>query len=254
MIRFIFAMGLILLSFCLGSCAIGPISAPVIELNTIEPLPKNKIYRVKKNDTLYSIAWRYGIDYHYLAKINHLSKTYHIEPGQLLSLDKSTPQKLTKTQNRVPTHQPIKQQERRAQVAPKPTMQEKRIAEAPVAPVAYWTWPAVGSVVATLSQSNKGINIAGNPRESVFAAAPGVVVYSGDALKAYGNLIIIKHNDEFLSAYAYNAKILVIEGTRVTRGQRIAEMGSKGSRQGLLHFEIRRNGKPVNPLSYLPRR
>jgi lipoprotein NlpD len=100
----------------------------------------------------------------------------------------------------------------------------------------------------------KGVDIIGMRGQPVYAAAPGKVVYSGDGLLGYGPLVIIQHNDTFLSAYAYNEKLLVREGEQVALGQRIAEMGTNGTDRGMLHFEIRHRGKPVDPMLYLPAR
>lgn len=115
-----------------------------------------------------------------------------------------------------------------------------------------WGWPVNGQVVSRFSEKSKGVGIGGNLKQPVLASASGIVVYSGNGLRGYGNLIIIKHNDSYLSAYGHNSKILVHEGERVSKGQKIAEMGSTDGGVVKLHFEIREKGKPVNPLSYLP--
>ncbi len=115
-----------------------------------------------------------------------------------------------------------------------------------------WIWPANGRILSTFSKNSKGVKISGQSGEAVLASASGAVVYSGNGLRGYGNLIIIKHNDTYLSAYAHNSKILVKEGDSVTKGQKIAEMGNTDSDTVQLHFEIRKNGKPVDPLIYLP--
>jgi lipoprotein NlpD len=120
-----------------------------------------------------------------------------------------------------------------------------------------WRWPAQGDVIGRYvsgDQTQQGINIAGQAGQDVAAAADGVVVYSGAGLVGYGELIIIKHSDEWLSAYAHNRRRLVSEGARVKAGDNIAEMGRTGAVREMLHFEIRRNGKPVDPLQFLPRR
>ncbi len=118
-----------------------------------------------------------------------------------------------------------------------------------------WAWPAAGKVVATFNgASSKGVDIAGRAGDPVFASAPGKVVYSGEGIPAYGKLVIIRHNGTYLSAYAHNSQILVKEGQTVAKGQKIAEVGSSGSESPRLHFEIRRLGKPVDPLQYLPSR
>ena len=119
-----------------------------------------------------------------------------------------------------------------------------------------WRWPTQGQIIGRYvagDQTQQGINIAGSAGQNISAAADGVVVYSGAGLVGYGELIIIKHSDEWLSAYAHNRRRLVGEGTRVKAGESIAEMGRTGAARDMLHFEIRRNGKPVDPLSFLPR-
>lgn len=130
--------------------------------------------------------------------------------------------------------------------APKPAVSGK---------VTDWLWPTKGRVVVRFSnaeQGNKGIDIAGRRGQPVVATAKGAVVYAGNALRGYGNLIIIKHNDDYLSAYAHNERILVKENQRVAAGEQIATMGSSGSQDVRLHFEIRYKGKSVNPQRYLP--
>jgi lipoprotein NlpD len=120
-----------------------------------------------------------------------------------------------------------------------------------------WQWPTIGEVVGRYvagDQTRQGVDIAGHAGQDVRAAADGVVVYSGAGLVGYGELIIVKHSDEWLSAYAHNQARLVAEGTRVAAGQVIARMGHTGAPRDMLHFEIRRNGKPVDPLVQLPRR
>ena len=116
-----------------------------------------------------------------------------------------------------------------------------------------WIWPASGKTVGTFSESgSKGVDIAGKAGDPVIAAADGRVVYSGTGLRGYGKLVILKHNNTYLSAYAHNQNILVKEGQSVSKGQKIAEMGNTDADQVKLHFEVRRQGKPVDPLKYLP--
>ena len=118
-----------------------------------------------------------------------------------------------------------------------------------------WIWPASGKTVGTFSESgSKGVDIAGKAGDPVIAAADGRVVYSGTGLRGYGKLVILKHNNTYLSAYAHNQNILVKEGQSVSKGQKIAEMGNTDADQVKLHFEVRRQGKPVDPLKYLPAR
>jgi lipoprotein NlpD len=116
-----------------------------------------------------------------------------------------------------------------------------------------WRWPAPGRIVKPDAMAGKkGLEIWGTPGQAVNAAADGLVVYSGSGLGDYGQLIIVKHNNSYLSAYAHNSKLVAAEGARVKAGQKIAEMGGPNDRDVKLYFEIRRNGKPVNPLAYLP--
>ncbi|WP_317988156.1 murein hydrolase activator NlpD [Escherichia coli] len=124
-------------------------------------------------------------------------------------------------------------------------------------PISTWRWPTEGKVIETFGASeggNKGIDIAGSKGQAIIATADGRVVYAGNALRGYGNLIIIKHNDDYLSAYAHNDTMLVREQQEVKAGQKIATMGSTGTSSTRLHFEIRYKGKSVNPLRYLPQR
>ena len=138
-----------------------------------------------------------------------------------------------------------------------PPKQEAGVAAKPPADSADshidWIWPANGRLVASFDGgSNKGLDIAGRVGDPVYASATGRVVYSGEGIPAYGKLVIIRHNGTYLSAYAHNSQILVKEGQNVTKGQKIAELGSTGASQAKLHFEIRRLGKPVDPMQYLP--
>jgi len=139
--------------------------------------------------------------------------------------------------------------------------EEKVEAVAPAAAAAAesdgveWMWPSTGRVLAGFSKgTNKGVDILGKVGDPVFASASGRVVYSGTGLRGYGKLVIIKHNDTFLSAYAHNSNLLVKEGQNVVKGQKIAEIGNTDSPQVKLHFEIRRQGEPVDPLKFLPER
>lgn len=153
----------------------------------------------------------------------------------------------------------------RTETAPQARVEVPAVAPDATAPVAaldpnapvVWAWPGGGAVIGRFSASNpddKGIKLGGSEGDTVMAAADGEVVYTGNGLLRYGELVIIKHNDRFLSAYAHNKVILVKEGERVARGQKIAELGSTGIDRDMLHFEIRLDGKPADPLQYLPPR
>lgn len=145
-----------------------------------------------------------------------------------------------------------------AQPAPPESAAEPADKPAPAAPAAAeapWLWPASGEVIEGFDEStNKGLDIAGEPGDPVVAAAAGSVVYSGSGLRGYGKLVIIKHEDDFLTAYAHNRDLLVKEGDKVSKGQKIAELGSTDADRPKLHFEIRKQGKPVDPANFLPAR
>ncbi len=245
-------------------------------------------YIVQKGDTLYSIAFNYGLDYHELAQMNGIKDPSLITIGQEIRLFPNragsaasvapAPAKpidiMVKDQPKVVEYpyseaamaQIGKVQE---QTTPAATIVAKVPQAAVVAarvdstydsnvvsedPVPGWSLPARGKLIGQFSESEnrKGIDIAGKLGEPVMASASGKVVYSGSGLRGYGKLIIIKHNNAYLSAYAHNDKILVKEGQSVTRGQEIALMGNTDARQVELHFEVRRFGKPVDPAKYLP--
>lgn len=214
-------------------------------------ISKLKNYKVRKGDTLYSIAWHLGRDYREIAAVNKIKHPYSIYPGQILSLSKSeatqdsvkssSSKKITTTSVKLKKQSKIKASSIKSQASSR----------------VNWQWPANGSVISRFSNKgigNKGLDISGNQGDAVRAAASGKVVYRGDALLGYGRIVIIKHNDQFLSAYAHNNQILVKEEQWVKAGQLIAEIGSTGTNRNKLHFEIRREGTPVDPLRYLPRR
>lgn len=207
--------------------------------------------RVQRGDTLYGLAFRNGIDFRDLAAWNGIASPYTIYPGQSLRLYPSSGSRpatgtvATGTPPRPATLPPTN--------APKPPPPQP----APVSSGFNWRWPADGHVIGRFvagDATKQGIDIAGSGGQAVRAAADGVVVYSGAGLVGYGELIIVKHSEAWLSAYGHNRKRLVNEGQNVKAGQQIAEMGSSGASREMLHFEIRYNGKPVDPQQYLPAR
>ena len=215
-------------------------------------------YLVKPGDTLYSIAFRFGLDYQRLAHRNAIGVDYRIFEGQSLTLKESDeatkisparPVTIAKN-SPPPANSPVtKNNSQTNDVTP-------RSKESITAPPNVWVWPHKGKIVRTFkanSSSNKGIDIGGQIGDSVDAATSGTVVYAGNGLPGYGNLIIIEHPNSLLSAYAFAERILVKEKDLVQVGQQIATMGKQGD-QPSLHFEIRQNGKPVDPLGILPRR
>ncbi len=208
---------------------------------------------VVKGDTLYSIAWRYDHDYKDIAKWNDIISPYVIYPGQQIRL-KPIPEKRQKLATKAPVKHKSEggKPKQTAVASPKPSLPQVKEKPVPIGPI-KWQWPAQGKLVkSNTPTSKKGIDISGKIGQQIKAAAKGAVVYSGSGLLGYGKLIIIKHNDNYLSAYAYNSKILVQEGDFVNAGQHIAAMGQGNNGRAMLHFEIRKNGKPANPLGFLP--
>lgn len=239
-------------------------------------------HEVRSGETLYSIAFRYGMDWRGVARWNDIDPPYTIRPGQELRLTEppraSRPAESPPVASHPGTEPEVADEEEpdsrpdasaesaqaepeEAVVAPEPVAETR--APAPSAAgnsrnVAGvdWQWPTAGNVIRPFdaSATRRGIGIGGSEGQPIQAAAGGEVVYSGTALIGYGELIIIKHSDTLLSAYGHNRARLVEEGDRVGRGEPIAEMGMNERDEELLHFEIRRNGQPVDPMSYLPQR
>ena len=219
-----------------------------------EPVPRDGFHVVQAGETLYGISFRFGLRYQDVASWNQLDDASLIHVGQRLRL-RQPEGVLASVPSTTPT--PIVRAP-----PPSPTPPPAASVVAPAHPVVAmssgspaWRWPTSGQVVARFvagDQTEQGIDIAGNAGQSVNAAADGVVVYSGAGLVGYGELIIIKHNDQWLSAYGHNRRRLVAEGAQIKAGDVIAEMGRTGAARDELHFEIRLNGKPVDPLQYLP--
>ena len=206
-------------------------------------------YTVKRSDTLYSIAWRYGLDYKHLARWNKIDVNSPIHPGQRLRLLKPGAQTVVAGSTQKSSSKP----KTKTKTATKTTTTGKKNQVSTTGPT-KWIWPTKGKPLNTFLVSKldrRGIDIAGKVGQPVRATAAGKVVYSGNGLAGYGNLIIIKHSDTYLSAYAYCQERLVEEGKFVKSGKVIAKMGRRDN-IAKLHFEIRRNGKPVDPIKYLP--
>lgn len=245
-------------------------------------LTLGKPYTVKRGDTLYAIAFRLGMDFRELAARNGIKAPYTINVGQVLQTSKSkasTSNKSSKTSGsgKSTATRTASSQTKASAVKSKPssgkatkssststkvarkTQPSKKASSSKVVepnrPVSRWQWPSRGKVVRTFASNvHKGIDIAGSRGDPVTATAAGKVVYAGAGVTGYGSLIIVKHNDTYLSAYGHNEQLLVSEGSVVKVGQQIATMGSSGTNSVKLHFELRRLGKPVDPLTLLPKR
>jgi len=237
-------------------------------------------YVVKRGDTLFSIAFRYGWDWKALAARNNVPEPYTIHVGQTIRFDgrsnststavaaapvvlpqtttgsSSSPSGSIKTTIITrPVGAPSGSSGTPATTPVTTPVNTPVVAGARSA--SGWGWPASGVLISKFSSNgslNKGIDIAGDLGQPVLAASDGAVVYAGSGLRGYGELVIIKHSDTYVSAYGHNRRLLVREGQQVKAGQAIAEMGSTGTDRVKLHFEIRRQGKPVDPLEFLPRR
>ncbi|WP_157954433.1 peptidoglycan DD-metalloendopeptidase family protein [Saccharospirillum mangrovi] len=215
-------------------------------------------YQVRSGDTLFSIAFRYGLDYRKLANANNIDSSYTIFAGQVLELreaERSGGAVSSTNQSR-----PSRSNGGSSSSVTNGNSQNSGVnastANSAAEPAIQWVWPHDGTIVRTFNANvsdRKGVDIGGQFGDSVKAAAEGTVVYAGNGLPGYGNLIILEHSHSLLSAYAFNQELLVSEQDRVRKGQEIARMGRQGDQPGL-HFEIRREGKPVNPEAYLPRR
>lgn len=210
---------LTIFSFSSAGCA--KQVAPVITIKPVVSVMQGDHF-VQQGETLYSIAWRYDRDCREIAKINNIVEPYYLKIGQRLKL------------NRLEIDNAIKNNTK------------------------MWHWPTTGKIIKAYSNElnkalNKGIDIAGQVGSPIMAAMPGKVVYSGNGLRGLGQLLIIKHDDHFLSAYAHNQELMVKEGQHVKQGQVVAKMGNMGSDRAKLHFEIRYKGHAVNPLNFLPK-
>lgn len=245
---------------------VGVVAAPEVKLLPgAENAGKSGYYTVKPGDTLIRIGLETGQSWKDVARWNNLENANLIEVGQVLRVMAPIAMVATAPDSGGVVTRPVATTAIAAAPATAATAATAASAIKPVAPspvavigaeddVAF-IWPSSGTLLAGFDEArNKGYDIGGKAGDPVLAAADGRVVYAGAGLRGYGNLIILKHNNTFLTAYAHNQSLLVKEDQAVRRGQKIAEMGSTDADRVKLHFEIRRQGKPVDPVRYLPPR
>ncbi len=300
-----------LLALLLSACA-GPPPAPVEDRSSARSYQgtPDGFYRVRKGDSLYGIAFRFGLDWRQIAQWNDIPAPYVIYPDQLLRVgstatagpessrditgsgveiapapapgsqtrtletprtattreytpdDGTVPAADTASTSTVPANPPDLEPAapEPAEAAPANRGSQQPAGSnysVPAGDPDRWLWPTEGRIISRFQANDptrKGLDIGGTAGQKVIASAPGQVVYSGSGLIGYGELIIIKHSDRMLSAYAHNRKRLVSEGQLVAAGSTIAEMGTNDRNQAILHFEIRVNGVPSDPLNFLPQR
>ena len=260
MIHTLAILAALLASLVLVACSSSVVRETSSSSSVQRPVSKPKpgvTVRVQRGDTLYGLAFRNEVDFRDLAKWNNIGAPYTIYPGQSLRLypargrPASSGATVSRPAAKTTSTRPPSTTSNAPSAKPMPR------AAAPVNSGFSWRWPADGQVIGRFvagDASRQGVDIAGSSGQAVRAAGDGVVVYSGGGLVGYGELVIIKHNEAWLSAYGHNRKRLVNEGQNVKAGQQIAEMGRSGTARDMLHFEIRFNGKPVDPLLYLPKK
>jgi len=257
-------MKIMMLSVAVGFTAVmaGCASKPQINNSSRYAMAPN-YYTVRSGDTLSGIAMRYGLDYISIAEMNDIPAPYRIYVNQSLRLKKGSsprtvstqvmaqPEQIKRQTIALPNTQPV------TPVTQPSTVPSTNTTVASVAPNSSLRWikPTNGPVIQGFNLANnvKGIRYGGNQGDPIYAAADGQVVYAADGLKEYGNLVLIKHIDGYISAYAHNSKMFVKSGDNITAGQKIAEMGSTGASQVMLEFQIRLDGKPINPVNLLPK-
>jgi lipoprotein NlpD len=261
-LRLIKALALFLgLAWIVAGCTGSPV-VPVSDLTNART--KHSVRIVRPGDSLYTIAWSAGLDYRDVARWNKLQTPYALQVGQKIYLGGEMSE--TETSNSqvvsgLQAKRPVSASDAPVAVPAASSKPSTGQAAPPVSSKAPdsaegWVWPADGDLITRFNNTagENGIDIAGADGSPIRAAANGKVVYAGTGLRGYGLLLIIKHDETFLSAYAHNRVVTVNEGDQIYSGQVIAEMGQSGASSVRLHFEIRRNGQPIDPLTILPSR
>ena len=266
-----------MLAACSTTKHIAPVSERTVTdvTTTGEPAEDRSYYVVKKGDTLYRIALDFGQSYRELVTWNHLDNPNAINVGQILRVSPPTgaAKSTAQTAAIATTSSGIETRELAPPTPPnktEPNGSKQPYSDSKLAEMkkhdelgsnqqgddgeVSWMWPTAGKVTTGFDDNKKGIDIDGKSGQPVVAAGSGKVMYAGSGIRGYGNLVIVKHTSTLLSAYAHNKKILVKEGQTVVKGQKIAEMGDSDSDAVKLHFEIRQQGKPVDPTKFLPNR
>ena len=248
-----------------SGCATRSAPAPVVDRSggkaqSLEPVQAG-FYRIKRGDTLLRIALDHGQSHRDIAEWNNIADINQIEVDQVIRVVPPRSAKAATSRVEVKQEKPSPSKDI---AKPAEKMKEEKLAKNeakteksnndPVADVGIkLSWPSKGNVIDRFDESkNKGIDISGKSGDPIQAAADGKVVYAGNSLRGYGNLVIVKHDNTYLTAYAHNRTLLVKEGDSVKKAQKIAEMGNTDADQVKLHFEVRKHGKPVDPMAYLP--
>jgi lipoprotein NlpD len=248
-----------------SGCATRLSPAPVVDRSSgrsSEPVEPG-YYRVKRGDTLLRIALDHGQSHRDIAEWNNIADPNLIEVDQVIRVNPPKTAKASNTKIEVKQEKPAiakeapkpidRQPNKEEKLAKQEVVPEKAKTDAPTDLSIRLSWPSKGEVIERFDEGkSKGIGIAGKSGDAVQSAADGKVVYAGNSLRGYGNLVIVKHDNTYLTAYAHNKTLLVKEGDMVKKSQKIAEMGNTDADRVKLHFELRKNGKPVDPIAYLP--
>ena len=239
------AVSLLVIAGCAGDSGS---RAPVNDLNQSVSVAARS-YTVKPGDTLLKISRSTGTDEGTIRRLNKLTDPNRLLVGQVLKLSDGTDSSASGAGSIPPPGRP---EARPLDMSDSGASADSAPARASDAGIISWGWPAQGKVIQSFSSSTKGIDIGGNSGDPIVAAANGQVMYSGNGVRGLGNLVIIDHKDGFITAYAHNRSLLVKKDQMVKKGAKIAEMGQSDAASVRLHFEVRRQGSPVDPLQYLP--